>query len=72
MAYAPSVIIEIEAHCASCGAAMPKRRPVLTQILSPEFRPDLALQIIARLVNHVAELEQRLAADEMLLQRRRS
>jgi hypothetical protein len=50
-------------HCATAsGAAMPApRRPLLTQILSPEFRPDLALQVIARLDARIAELEQTLA-----------
>ena len=49
-------------HCASgTGAAMPMpRRPLLTQIVSPEFRPDLALKVIASLEAHIAELEQTL------------
>ena len=66
MAHAPEIRIDLDiefiGHCASCGAAMPSpRRPLLTQILSPEFRPDLALQVIARLENHIAELQQTLA-----------
>jgi hypothetical protein len=50
-------------HCAtSSGAAMPAhRRPLLTQIMSPEFRPDLALQVIARLEKQIDELERSLA-----------
>jgi hypothetical protein len=78
MAQAPNINVQIEflGHCASCGAAMPSTRaqprPLLTQILSPEVRPDLALKLIASLHNHIAELEQTLAADEMLLQRRHS
>jgi hypothetical protein len=55
-----------EHRCCSCatgtGAAMPSppRRSMLTQIVSPEFRPDLALKVIASLENHIAELEQTL------------
>lgn len=49
-------------HCATAsGAAMPARRPLLTQLLSPEFRPDLALQVIARLEKQIDELERSLA-----------
>jgi hypothetical protein len=43
------------------GEMTPARRPLITQILSPEFRPDLALQVIARLENHIDELERTLA-----------
>ena len=74
MAHAPKINIEIDFNgcCASCRAAMPApRRPALTHMLSPEFRPDLALQIIARLEKHITELEQTLATDEMLLRRSR-
>ena len=63
MAQLPNITVEIEfmGHCASCGAAMPApRRPLLTQMLSPEFRPDLAIQIIGRLEKQVADLEQSL------------
>jgi hypothetical protein len=40
---------------------MPERRQLLTQMLSPEFRPDLALQVIARLEKQIDELERSLA-----------
>lgn len=64
MAQIPEITVNVEVfdHCASCGAAMPPpRRPLLTQILSPEFRPDLALQVIARLEKQIDELERSLA-----------
>lgn len=38
-----------------------RRRPLLTQMMSPEFRPDLALAIIARLEAQIDELERSLA-----------
>jgi hypothetical protein len=73
VAQSPDINIKIFSHCAACGAGMPVRhRPLLTQILSPEFRPDLALKLIASLENHIAELEQTLEIDETLLQRRLS
>jgi Fe-S cluster biogenesis protein NfuA len=54
--------IEFSGCCASCGSAMPApRRSVLTQILLPEFRPDLAIQVIQRLEKHIEELEATLA-----------
>jgi len=62
MAQHVTVNVEVSGCCASCGAAMPAAcREKLTDILLPEFRPDLAIQVIQRLEKHIEELQATLA-----------